>query len=124
MRPMHRVLVVVLFALACHHDTGPTTIGPTEPPPLPPASGTPIGYLIDDATELQLSDDQVAKLKDIDTGLSARVESIDSQLRALGKPPESSQSQNGMRGRRGMRGGMGGGGMNGGMGGGGMGGGG
>src|SRR5580704_3458932 len=112
---MHRVFVLIaLVALACHHDSAPTPIGPVGPPPLPPASGTPVGYLIDEATKLELSDDQVAKLKDIDSGLSARIESIDAQLRDLGKPPES-HSQPAMRGgRRGMRGGMSGGGMNGG----------
>ena len=64
-----RAAVVFRFALAlalaagCGHDAKPA-VQPDDHPPLPP--GTPIGYLIDDATELQLRDDQVAKLKEID----------------------------------------------------------
>ncbi len=118
----------MLFALgaveACHHDAAAPVepAAPGDKPPLPPASGTPIGFLLDDSS-LALSDDQATKLREIDTGLSARLESIDAQTRAANRPPEASAPSGGGGGRHGgMGGGMGGG--RGGMGGGGMGGGG
>ena len=133
---MHRRAVLrLLFVLAvlvgltgaCHHDAAAPIepAAPGEKPPLPPASGTPIGFLLDDSS-LKLSDDQATKLREIDTGLSARLESIDAQTRAANRPPEEAAPWGG-GGRHGggMGGGMGGGGMGGGgMGGGGMGGGG
>ena len=45
----------------CHHDPVPAHPQPGELPPLPPASGTPIGYLIDSATDLKLRDDQLKR---------------------------------------------------------------
>lgn len=60
-----------------------------ELPPLPPASGTMIGYLVDNATALKLRPEQFDKLKEIDTSLAARNDSIDTQLRALVKPDEA-----------------------------------
>ncbi|HEX7703813.1 MAG TPA: hypothetical protein VF403_23895, partial [Kofleriaceae bacterium] len=76
---MRRLILALLIVVgACHHDPAPAApADPTDKPPLPPASGTPIGYLIDDAGELKLSDDQVAKLRDIDTSLAADLEKID-----------------------------------------------
>ncbi len=59
-----------------------------ELPPLPPASGSAVGYLVDNASQLKLRDDQLAKLKAIDTSLSARNDSIDTQLRAIETPDE------------------------------------
>jgi hypothetical protein len=55
-------------------------------PPLPPASGTPIGYLIDSAGDLHLRDDQMSKLKELDTSLAAEDDEIDTQLRQIEKP--------------------------------------
>src|SRR5262244_4211750 len=78
------------LGLGCSHDPKPTVVEPAGPPPLPPASGTPIGYLVDDAGELKLSDDQLAKLKAIDDDLAAKLAVLDAQLR--GDAPSSSAS--------------------------------
>ena len=64
---------------------------PGETPPLPPASGTPVGYLIDSSTDLKLRDDQLQKLQQIDTSLAARNADIDVQLRQIEKPEEEEQ---------------------------------
>src|SRR5215470_10896825 len=97
----------------CSHDAKPA-VEPDEHPPLPPASGTPIGYLVDDATELKLSDEQLGKLKAIDDDLAGKLAALDGQLR--GSSPSTSSNQNtGRRRGGGMRGGgMRGGGMRGG----------
>jgi hypothetical protein len=39
------LFATALVLAACHHDPAPTK--PGDLPPLPPASGTPIGYLIE-----------------------------------------------------------------------------
>ncbi len=126
MRSAWLALVVVF---ACHHDAAPNApIDPPSQPPLPPASGTPVGFLLDDASEMHLTDDQLGKLRDIDTSLAAELEVIDSQVRQANRPADPDPSQQQPRrggGRHGGMGGMGGGGMGGGgMGGGGGGGGG
>ena len=77
-------LAVLAFA-GCRKDPQPTA-GTHELPPLPPASGTPIGYLIDNASQLQLNEQQITKLQEIDNSLSARNEGIDTQLREIEKP--------------------------------------
>lgn len=59
-----------------------------ELPPLPPSSGTPVGYLLDSASSLGLRDDQIAKLKAIDNSLSVQDEAIDTQLRLIERPNE------------------------------------
>src|SRR6478609_387616 len=61
---------------------------PGDLPPLPSASGTPIGYLIDAAHDLQLRDDQLKQLQDIDRSLAARDAEIDTQLRQIEHPEE------------------------------------
>jgi hypothetical protein len=74
---------------ACHHDTDPTpwNVKPGDiVPPLPPSSGTPIGFLLDAAGDLHLRDEQVDKLKAIDASLVAQQADIDTQLRAIEKP--------------------------------------
>jgi hypothetical protein len=112
-------LLAALVALDCHHDAEPAHPEPTETPPLPPASGTPIGFLIDGAYDLKLTDDQIDRLREIDVSLAAQLEVVENQTRVARKPPseQSSAPNGGMRGG-GMRGGgMRGGGM-GGMGGG------
>ncbi|HET7501432.1 MAG TPA: hypothetical protein VFK02_10530 [Kofleriaceae bacterium] len=85
--------LVVLVASGCHHDTDPPPMHPTEGelPPLPPSSGTPVGYLIDAASQLELRDDQLARLKEIDQSLSARDDEIDTQLRLIEKPEADPQ---------------------------------
>jgi hypothetical protein len=110
------ILVLLIVVGACHHDPAPAApADPTDKPPLPPASGTPIGYLIDDAGELRLSDDQVAKLRDIDTSLAADLEKIDAATRSANRPADSDQAAappqgGGRHGGRHGGGGMGGGG--------------
>ena len=86
--------VALLFALAaCHREPESTHPKAGDLPPLPPASGTPVGYLIDSAGDLKLRDDQVKQLKDIDASLAARDAEIDTQLRQVEKPPEEEQEQ-------------------------------
>ena len=115
--------IAIAAALGCGHDAKPV-VQPDDHPPLPPASGTPIGYLIDDAAELKLTDDQLTQLKTIDSELATKLDLVDSQHGGA-RPADPSQPQQGRRRGGGRRGGMGGGGMGGGgMGGGGMGGGG
>ncbi len=80
------VLPISLFG--CHSEPQPMHPKPGDLPPLPPASGTPIGYLIDAQADLQLRDDQLKQLKDIDTSLAARDAEIDTQLRQIEVPEE------------------------------------
>ncbi|HSR99922.1 MAG TPA: hypothetical protein VLM79_22865 [Kofleriaceae bacterium] len=109
---MRAVLGLALAAvLGCSHETKPT-VQPDDHPPLPSASGTPIGYLIDDASELSLRDDQLTQLKEIDTELADKLAVLDGGQRG-GKPAgDATGSQTG-RHRGGRRGGMGGGGTGG-----------
>jgi hypothetical protein len=105
------MLALAVMLAGCHHDQPPPIVAPDEVPPLPPASGTPIGYLVDGATQLKLADDQLSKLRDIDTGLAAELDVIDTQLRSTDHPvgandPPPQQRRGG--GRRGGMGGMGG----------------
>src|SRR5262245_20379105 len=81
---------VIAPGLGCSHDAKPV-VEPDEHPPLPPASGTPIGYLVDDAAELKLSDDQLGKLKAIDDDLAGKLAALDGQLR--GPSPSASSNQ-------------------------------
>ncbi len=83
---------------------------PVELVPLPPASGTPIGILLDDAAALALTDAQLDELRAIDRDLAYRMEQLDagdaSGGAGQGGPP--------VGGRPRGRGGRGGGGMSGG----------
>src|SRR5262245_23929109 len=91
-----RVFLLLALAVAgCHHDPEPMHPKPGDLPPLPPASGTPVGYLLDAASDLKLRDEQLAKLKEIDQSLAARDEEIDTQLRTIEKPEEEEQQQKG-----------------------------
>jgi hypothetical protein len=85
---MKRIAWVVLVVLGAHGVLGPgcshearPVVQPDEHPPLPPASGTPIGLLIDDASELSLRDDQLTQLKAIDDDLGPRLSALDGALR-------------------------------------------
>jgi len=89
-----RMLRAMLFSLlvlaGCRHDTDPPPMQPKEGelPPLPPSSGTPVGYLLDNAAQLKLRDDQFTQLQAIDKSLSVRDDEIDTQLRLIEKPDE------------------------------------
>jgi len=86
------VLAAALAACAalgtgCNHEARPAPlVEPDEHPPLPPASGTPIGYLVDASGELALSDEQLTKLKAIDDDLANRLATLDSIVRSAGAP--------------------------------------
>ncbi|MDB4955212.1 MAG: hypothetical protein JWO36_2781 [Myxococcales bacterium] len=112
-----RLLVIAFLLGACHHDTPPVTPGGSERPPLPPSSGTPIGYLLDD-TDLHLRDDQRTRLHEIDATLAAELEVLEARERSA-RPASTTGSQDdpppsgmghGRRGGGGRRGGRGGGG--------------
>jgi len=82
---------LIAFALAtaaCHHDPQPMHPKEGELPPLPPASGTAVGYLVDNASQLKLREDQLNKLKEIDNSLAARNDQLETQLRLIEKPDE------------------------------------
>jgi hypothetical protein len=90
---MRKLIVATVLALgACHGDPKPIHPQPGDLPPLPPASGTPVGYLIDSADQLKLRDDQLKKLKEIDASLAARDASLDTQLRQIERPPEEDEA--------------------------------
>jgi hypothetical protein len=95
---MSRLLILLVIALgsggACKRDPQPMKPGEGELPPLPPASGTAVGYLIDNAAQLSLRDNQLEKLKMLDTSLSAKNDSIDTQLRAIERPDEAPPEKN------------------------------
>lgn len=78
---------MLALALACAGCPGKQeVIEPSGPPPLPPASGTAIGYLVDASSDLSLSSDQLEKLHKIDDRLSAENGPLDTQLREMEKP--------------------------------------
>jgi hypothetical protein len=83
------LLAAGIALVGCHHDPKPMTPKEGELPPLPPASGTAVGYLVDSALTLKLRPEQLDKLKEIDTSLAARNDSIDTQLRSMVKPDEA-----------------------------------
>jgi hypothetical protein len=88
---MRYVLALVLALAACGGSNPPPPANPADVPPLPPASGTPIGYLIDNSGELKLNDNQLTQLKDLDASLAAQDADIDVQLRQIEKPEEEEQ---------------------------------
>jgi hypothetical protein len=94
---LRAILLAVLVLAGCHHDTDPPPMHPTEGelPPLPPSSGTPVGYLIDNAGQLQLREDQLTKLQEIDKSLSIRDDEIDTQLRLIEKPEQDPETPKG-----------------------------
>jgi hypothetical protein len=101
------VAAIALAGLAlgagCSHEARPV-VAPEEHAPLPPASGSPIGYLVEDAGELKLSDDQLTKLKAIDEDLAAKLAVLDGQLRGASPAAPAPSQSTGRRGR-GFRGG-------------------
>jgi len=110
---MLRIALALALVVACHHDPEPAKLEPGEVAPLPSASGTPIGFLLDERIKLHLTDDQVLQLRQIDTSLAADLDKIDSRMREVNKasdPPPQQSSGMGRGGRHGGMGGMGGGG--------------
>lgn len=89
---LRAILCAVLVLTACRKQIDPEPEHPQETPPLPSASGTPIGYLVDSAGPLNLRDDQLAKLQDIDRSLSASDEQIETQIRLIEKPAEDPEA--------------------------------
>ncbi|HEX3758118.1 MAG TPA: hypothetical protein VHW23_05410 [Kofleriaceae bacterium] len=85
---LRAVLCALLVLSACRKNVDPEPEHPQEAPPLPPASGTPVGYLIDNASQLSLREDQLARLQDIDRSLSARDDEIETQIRLIEKPED------------------------------------
>jgi hypothetical protein len=77
-------MVVVVVALggglACSHEAKPVA-QPDETAPLPPASGTTIGLLVDNAVGLELTDDQIGKLREISDQLGRQLAADDNDLR-------------------------------------------
>jgi hypothetical protein len=91
-RRAQAALAVALAALAgagagaaCNRDAAPAVqpVGPEEPPPLPTASGSPIGFLLDDP-RLSLRDDQRTQLHAIDGELAEKLIYLDSVMRNTG----------------------------------------
>jgi hypothetical protein len=110
-----RALVLVLTIAGCHHDPPPAAPAATEPK-------TPVGYLLDPASQLHLEPEQTTHLKELDANLAQQLAVLDPQIatamKAQADASDSSSTSPSGGGMRGMRGGMGG---MGGMGGGGMG---
>jgi len=98
------VLAAAVAALAlgagCNHEARPAPlVEPEARPPLPPASGTPIGYLVDAAGELALTGDQLTKLKAIDDDLANRLATLDSIVRSAGAPAAPPDGDDAKKGR-------------------------
>jgi hypothetical protein len=79
------------LGLGCSHDARPA-VAPEEHAPLPPASGSPIGHLVEDASELKLSDDQLARLREIDDALGAKLAASETALRTGEPVPRDNRS--------------------------------
>jgi hypothetical protein len=90
-------MTLVLVA-ACHHPD--PIVNPNDRPPLPPSSGTPIGYLLDAATDLKLDDNQQTKLRDLDASLAAQDADIDTQLRQIERPEPDEEVPKGEKAHR------------------------
>ncbi|HET7501466.1 MAG TPA: hypothetical protein VFK02_10700 [Kofleriaceae bacterium] len=79
-RLLRLVVALSLCATGCSHEATQVVQPANEPPPLPPASGTPIGYLLEDG-RLQLTADQRTKMKEIDEELAGRLANLDAAQR-------------------------------------------
>jgi hypothetical protein len=101
---MIRVFALALVLIACHHDAAPLHPDPSERPPLPPSSGTPIGFLLDDG-DLHLRDDQRARLQEIDATLAGELGTLEARERAAHPVAASEPANEPSMGRRGGRGG-------------------
>ena len=88
---MLRLTSTLVLALGLSLGCGPKPQAHGPAPgeqPLPPASGTAIGYLIDSSGTLELTAEQTEKLKSLDAQLSVRNEAINTQLREIEVPEE------------------------------------
>ena len=97
-------LAIALAACAHGGSSSPSsTSAQADYPTLPPMSNTPIGLLVDQASALTLSSDQVAKLQKIDADLKAKNDVIDGELDDLDRPAhaavESAGSDTSQQGR-------------------------
>jgi hypothetical protein len=78
------IAIVVVASCACglvgcSREARPVA-QPSEPPPLPPSSGTPIGHLVDSAAELRLSAEQLRKIKLINDDLAVQLAGDNSEM--------------------------------------------
>ena len=88
------------LGLGCSREARPA-VPPEERAPLPPASGTPVGHLIDDATELKLTDAHLGKLRTISDELADQLTADDSEMRpdpVAASPPSDKGRGLGIRG--------------------------
>jgi len=104
------VMVVVALGgawasnLGCSHEAKPAVAPDEPPPPLPPASGTTIGLLVDHASELALNDDQTTQLRAISDELATQLAVDDGALRVdPNGPPPPEQTGRGFGVRTGVR---------------------
>lgn len=86
MRVWCLVAALACAAPGCGRPQGPEVLEPGGPPPLPPASGSVIGYLVEARHDLELRDEQVTRLQRIDDSLAARNAALDTQIREIEKP--------------------------------------
>ena len=80
------VVAVALVLGACSHGSSSAPAAQADYPTLPPESSTPIGLLIDQASALTLSSDQVAQLRKVDGDLRAKNDVIDGEISDLDRP--------------------------------------
>lgn len=97
---MPSVTLILLVVLAgCHARAVDLPAEPVERAPLPPASGTPIGILLDERERLHLRPEQVGQLHALDDQLATRNEHLEAQRRAREpRPPAAPWGSRGGRG--------------------------
>ena len=100
-----KTFALAVALLACRTPE-PAFIDEPLVKPLPPASGTPIGILLDDGGQLNLRPDQRAKLEEIDRTLATRNDVLAGAQRSSARPPPPAGGPGG--GMGGPGGGMGG----------------
>lgn len=113
MPPRHPLGRLTKYALAsalllgCRSPRRTEMIPEPAERPLPPASGTPVGFLIDDRERLALRPDQLDRLRAIDRDLSGRDAVLEASERERARPPDRDET-GGPREKGGPGGGMGG----------------
>jgi len=88
---------LLLGGAACRKDPDLTPMHPKpgDLPPLPPASGTSVGYLIDAASTIEMRPEQLDRMKQIDQSLAAQNDVLDTQIRQIEKPMEDEPVEKG-----------------------------